>query len=418
MKHLNIILTLFTILQGFNAIAGNKYQIATWYNFTSAAISYTYDDNCSNQTKVVIPMMNEFDFKGTFYPVVNWGPDWSKFSAAAENGHEIGCHTMNHPSLGNISVDSQRYEISKSVEEINKRILSQKVTTIAYPNCVPSDAGLNSEYFIAGRNCQGTVENPTPTNFFNISSIICGANGSVKTSADFIDRAERAKVKEGWAVYLIHGIDGDGGYSNISSKTLRKSFEYFDTLRTDYWVSTFSNVARYIYERNAATVTEVSATSNAIELNITDTLNNAIFTIPLTLRTELPTGWDWAEAKQVSGTVNVMNCTVVTVDTKKYIQFDAVPDGGLVILTKAVQPVSVNPSQQLNVKVYPNPFTNTLTVNASGNFSYAVYSLQGQLIEKGNGNQQLQIGERLEQGIYLLNIVSDKGQRTVKISKY
>ena len=35
-------------------------------------------------------MFDEFGFKMTMYPVINWGPNWPAMQKAAEQGHEIG----------------------------------------------------------------------------------------------------------------------------------------------------------------------------------------------------------------------------------------------------------------------------------------------------------------------------------------
>src|SRR5688500_3044760 len=83
------------------------YEIARWSGFRNAAVSYTFDDNCSNQVAIAIPALNTYGFKGTFFLVTNWGPNWTGYKSAATNGHEIASHTASHPSMGGLTVDQQ-----------------------------------------------------------------------------------------------------------------------------------------------------------------------------------------------------------------------------------------------------------------------------------------------------------------------
>ena len=268
-----------------------SYEVATWHGFTNAAVTYTFDDNCSKQYSVAIPLFNEFGFTGTFYPVIDWGPQWNKFQAAADLGHEIGSHTVSHPRMSDQELTVQEDELKNSYDKITTSITGQKGLTIAYPFCVPSDAELTRKYYFAARHCQGQIEKSTPSDFYNISSIICGESGSIKTAENFISNFESAAKASGWSVYLLHGIDGDGGYSDLASTELRGSLEYLDENRDRFWVATFGDAVRYIRERNAISVTETESGADMIALEVSDTLDNSVYDQPLTLRRALPPGW-------------------------------------------------------------------------------------------------------------------------------
>jgi oligosaccharide reducing-end xylanase len=311
------------------------YEVCTWASCAEAAITFTFDDATSNQYSIVIPMFNEYDFDATFYPVVNWSPDWNQFQKAADQGHEVGSHTMNHPHLDQLTAEEQEAELKDSRSEINSRISGQKCLTIAYSYCVPSIDTLTSKYYIAARHCQGYTEKATPEDFLNISSIICGSQGSIKTTKDFVDISQSAVTTHGWNVYLLHGIDDDGGYSALSSDTLRAALEYYDKYRDTYWVANFVNVVRYIRERNAVSVRVLSSNEDTLKINIYDTLDNGIYHIPVSVRTPLPAEWDYAQAFQDGDSVGTL---VKEFDNQKYLVFDVVPDAGLVEITSAEVP--------------------------------------------------------------------------------
>lgn len=317
---------------GYSQTIDLPYEVGTWQGFRAAAISFTFDDGCSNQFAVAIPMFNEFGFKLTLFTVTGWSPNWTALQNAASQGHEVASHTVTHPSLGGMTIAQQTTELKNSQDTINSHIINQKCFTLAYPYCSPGDRALCEQYYIAARHCQGLIEANTPGDFMNISSLICGSSGSVKTAANFNAKFESTATSKGWCVFLIHGIDNDGGYSPLPSTTLRASLEYLAARKSKFWVSTFGNVVRYVRERNTVSVTQSSNQDTSITLQVTDNLDNAIYNYPVTIRRPLPQSWSSANVSQNGHEVNAC---IVEVDSTKYVMFDVVPDGGDVVLSKS-----------------------------------------------------------------------------------
>jgi oligosaccharide reducing-end xylanase len=306
----------------------SPYQVGTWSGFRTAALSYTFDDNCSNQLAVAIPMFNEFGFKVTLFTVTSWVTSWTGLKTAATQGHEIASHTVTHISLGGLSNTVQVNELKNSRDTINADITNQKCVTIAYPNCVEASDAITSQYYFAARGCSGVVELKTPAQFMNISSIVCGSTGSYTTAQSLNGLASQASSSGGWCVLLIHGIDNDGGYSPISSTVLRAHVQHVDSVQSQIWVSTFGNVARYIRERDSVSVKETSSASTSITLQVTDNLDNSVFSYPITLRRPLPSGWTQATVTQ-----NGQKITSSIVGQN--MMFDVVPNGGDIVLSSS-----------------------------------------------------------------------------------
>jgi len=329
-------LIFITVVAGqwlFSQTVDAPYEVATWWGFRKAAISYTFDDGCPNQLAIAVPLFDEFGFPLTLFAVTDWSPDWNALRRAAARGHEIASHTVSHPHLDELNEEAQIAELKNSRDEINAQVTNQKCLTIAYPYCVAGDDSICAEYYLAARACQGYIESNNPDNFLNISSIICGSVGFVKTAADFQDSADQAASVNGWCVYLIHGLDTENdGWSPTSSDALRRSLEYLDAHRNTFWVATFVDVVRYIRERNAVSVIETACRENRIAVRVTDTLKNEIYNHPITIRRPLPDGWLSASVRQGE---RLINSQVVVVDMVRYIMFDAVPDDKKVIITSS-----------------------------------------------------------------------------------
>ena len=361
------------------------YEVGTWHGFRDAAVTHTFDDNTSNQVPVAIPLLDEFGFDATFFVVTNWGPNWTGFAAAAANGHEIASHTVTHPQLPSLTNEEQADELATSRSVILANVPDTETLTLAYPYCSRGADAVTNATYIAARGCSGQIVPSTPTDFLNISSIIVGSEGSVQTATDLNGRAVAAAGSGGWVVFLLHGIDGDGGYSPTESDELRSHLEYLDANRDRFWVDTFGNVVRYIRERDAASIAEVSATDDALTVQVTDDLDDAVYDLPITIRRALPDGW---EAATVTQDGEPVPAAIIEAETQTYVEFDAVPDAGAVVLTKSdATSASGAPEAGASYVVgsHPNPFRaqTTLVYNVAeaSPVTVEVYDLLGRKLE-------------------------------------
>jgi peptidoglycan/xylan/chitin deacetylase (PgdA/CDA1 family) len=333
-RSMGIFLLLAATVTGRAGSVAAPYEIATWAGFRSAAITYTFDDNLPNQYAVAVPMFHAAGFKMTLFTVVNsWDSSftWSKAQTAAAYGDEIASHTMTHLNLTTVNAEQLTNDLANSRSNINARITNALCVTLAYPYCAVPREAVTAQYYIAARSCSGQLVPATPTDFFDISSFGCGSQGPVRTAAQFNGLVDQAAASNAWCVYLIHAIDNDNGYSPLPGATLQASLDYLGASPDKFWVETFGNVVRYIQERNASSVIETLTASNRITLQVTNSLDRAIFDYPLTLRRPLPAGWPSAAVSQNNRPVTA-KC--VTLNSTHYVMFDVVPNGGEVVLRK------------------------------------------------------------------------------------
>jgi oligosaccharide reducing-end xylanase len=309
------------------------YEIGTWSGFRPGAISYTFDDDTTNQYAVAVPMFNAKGFRMTLFTVTDWVPggSWEQVQKAAAAGHEIASHTVTHPRLSELTAAQQTNELADSQAKINANVRDQKCVTLAYPYCVPGTEAITRTYYIAARGCSGQLVPRTPADFMNISSFVCGPQGAVKTAQDFNQLADRAAAANEWCVYLIHAIDNENGYSPLSSSILKSHLNFVGAHPDKFWVETFGNVVRYIRERDDASVTELSHDASRITLHVTGTLDSSIYNVPISVRRPLPEGWSTV---MVSRNNVPVKARVFSLNSTHYVMFDVVPNGGDITLWK------------------------------------------------------------------------------------
>jgi oligosaccharide reducing-end xylanase len=212
-------------------------------------------------------------------------------------------------------------EIGESQAVINSHINAQQCTTFVYPfGEYNSDAKIIAEqYYIAARGVSCDL-NVSPYNFYGMKG--CGESRSLEQMKSMADSAE---LEGGWLISYFHALDA--GYWTTSMFV-----SYLDYLETkDLWVGTFGSVAKYIKERESATLSLISSSQDQIVLNLTDTLDDSIFDEPLTIRSEVPSDWTTVRVQQGANAIPV---TPVVEGTKSVVYYPALPDGGLITLEK------------------------------------------------------------------------------------
>ncbi len=313
-----------------SAAVDGSFEIGTWGNFCKGAISHTFDDYPTSSTdQQVSSGQAAFDEKGlpmTLFVLPSSCNDgnWNSLKAAFAKGHEIASHNNQH--------NSEAGGLKPSQNTIKSKVPGEMCATIAYPNCNTPGDGQVLQTYIAGRNCNGQVNPKTPSSFAQIGSKMFGSGGCncPNSANDLNSFADQAANSNGWAVTCHHGIGSDGhSWAVTNLDAMKQHLDYLDRNRDKIWCETFGNVARYIKERDAASLTVESSTENSVTAKLTDNLPDSIFNYPLSIRMELPEGWTTTMITQDG---NEVEDTVITVNSKQYLMFKAVPDGGQILI--------------------------------------------------------------------------------------
>ena len=133
-----------------------------------------------------------------------------------------------------------------------------------------------------------------------------------------------AVLRHAWATVIFHDITNPTGFGKILDQILTK----------DVWVDTYGNISRYMKERLFSQIQVVNDTAAEIRLRIVlnASLCPGIYNVPLTLRSIVPDSWPQVRFQQGG---NTQTLTPVTEGSDTVVYYNAVPNGGDVLLTDA-----------------------------------------------------------------------------------
>lgn len=200
-------------------------QHIEWPNGAKAAICLTFDDGMSSQLQEAIPTLNALKLRGTFFlnsiPDNRMADQWRK---AAQQGHELGNHTLFHPCLASHgwkpvwALDNYTFDrILKEVQSMSSQLylLDGKTTTrsFAFP-CSDTTAGGVSYVDTLRRSGlarfgrMGGSADAVVANFATLDPLLVPswAVQPTNTAADLIGFADKAAQQGGLGVYMFHGV--------------------------------------------------------------------------------------------------------------------------------------------------------------------------------------------------------------------
>lgn len=225
-----------------------------------AAVVFTYDDALDCHLDITVPQLDEFGFKGTFYctgnspSLYNRLTEWRKI---AENGHELGNHTLFHPCDGKRGdwvkpeYDLSKYTHAQILNELHtantllKAIDGKTDRTFGYTCSDYIAGGIDftgdiKNMFVAAR-CDGPVPE-TMEGYTVFKTPSWGVNSP--TAEELIAYVNRAREKGTIAVFMFHSVGG--GYLNVGAEEHRKLLQYINDNEKDFYTGTFLEVMRYI----------------------------------------------------------------------------------------------------------------------------------------------------------------------------
>jgi peptidoglycan/xylan/chitin deacetylase (PgdA/CDA1 family)/lysophospholipase L1-like esterase len=342
------------------ALAGSSFAahgITNWPENKAGAVSLTFDDGTQSQLSLGIPALNARGMKGTFFVITDWvGGAWDPWKNAAIAGHEIGSHTKSHPYLTTLSTSQLIDELGGSLPLIDAQITSQNVFSLAYPygDVNSTVSSVARDYYSAARGVDCGLNQP-PYDFYNVRAC------SPDSLDDVYYQTDAAEQQGKWLVTFFHSLDGTG----YGAWVIGELEDYLDYLKArDLWVGPFDALVKYIREKSYATLSVSSSTVEQIVLSFTDTLDDTIYDVPLTIRSEVPSGWSSVEVQQGS-TITTVNSIVE--GSTRVIYYSAVPDRGPISLMMSALSGNIAPIVVIDAPAQNMTINKGDSVNFSGN---------------------------------------------------
>ncbi len=401
-KHLLIgifIFSQFTFAQNYGSLRFTNYA-----DDRQSAFSFTFDDGLLTHSKNARPILNQYGFKGTFYVLPPYLADenqdtiwrygtWPDFQLMAAEGHEIGSHTMNHDTLiylpwGDKDTEGTLlYELNQSKIFIEQRILTEKCISFNYPYTIHNTV-VDSAVSLFYENGRTDGEDPNDSSlsekgWYNLKGKVVRFSLPRNSISDDYDELEEFLTStvssidnHKWEMIIIHDVVPFSELNSIINQTYEPITNEWLTSLCDYlwarslskkiWIETVGNITRYIKERDDASYKIVSSSSELIEIEVTDDLDNEIYNYPLSAYIKIPDDWTYVKTDQ-NGVIDTL--TTILTDTGRVVLAKVIPDDGYLNIT----PISPSFAESNVTSVadfnlfqnYPNPFNPSTKIKFS-----------------------------------------------------
>ncbi|MFW6189676.1 MAG: polysaccharide deacetylase family protein [Planctomycetota bacterium] len=237
-------------------------QAFEWPDDARAAVSFSFDDARPSQLDRGVPILDAHGLSGTFYVSTdNARKRRAGWRRAAENGHEMGNHSLRHPCSGNFpfaranpleeycleSMEAELLAANEAVEEL----LGVHPQTFAYP-CGQTFVGRGpnlrsyvpvvARHFVVGRRAFDEVHNhPLYCDLARATSL----DLDDAPEARAMELVEAALEDGGWLIFMSHEL-GEGGRQVTRADVLEAVCRRVADGNNGIWADTVAAVGRYV----------------------------------------------------------------------------------------------------------------------------------------------------------------------------
>jgi hypothetical protein len=252
-------------------------EISKWYNNYDCAISLRFDDNLESHVEFVIPLLNKYDFKGTF--MINPGRNYEKYKDFWENklpqmGHRWGNHTWHHK--GAETPEEAEFEIGEVSKLIWKLYPDEsKLNVFAsgggekwggerWSNALPVYKEIVKKYYLID-----LYDGNHPAMDLN-------SDRSMKEIKDKIDKAISERKHQ---AFMFHKVGSKSlmdyarkiitGYNyNFEEEQFLEMIKYMNSRRDKMWVAPLVQILKYQSEFEASKLELIKKASDKIVMKL------------------------------------------------------------------------------------------------------------------------------------------------------
>ncbi|MBK6912392.1 MAG: T9SS type A sorting domain-containing protein [Ignavibacteriales bacterium] len=256
---------------------------------------------------------------------------------------------------------------------------------------------------------------------------------------DFKDWVQSSMAQNGWAIMQTHetlpySLLQDAIQAGLYEPVAAEWFElvcnwiYDQTINNHVWVATVANVTKYMKERDSYFTNLVSATSDKIQIELSDTLDNAIYNFPITADIIVPDNWNEITLIQGS-TTSFYNSFFDGINF--IVRVQVIPDAGMIELynshlTSVESIAEILPDDFILHQNYPNPFNPSTKIKFDlknrSHVELSIFDMLGREITKlvdsefeSGAHEVIFDPKELASGIYFYKILVGNKQEVKKL---
>jgi peptidoglycan/xylan/chitin deacetylase (PgdA/CDA1 family) len=315
--------------------AAGTTRVAQWKDDKKSAFLLQLDDSLPSDFQNAIPELQKRGMTATIYlnpGMYHYKKNIDQWETVVPNipGVVYGNHTMMHDGLKDYaSADADLKQVNavifKAFPGKQPRLISFAKPGVAKEKWTISDEDyqkvLKDNNLVAR---EGAGVNAAQFN-------------NLKTAEGMLAIVDDGIAKGTARTILFHGIGGDW---IVTPTDLFVAFlDGLDARKDRVWITDHISAHKYDTERKTAKVNVLDAKDKQIRLELKSDADPQLYDLPLTLVTQVPATWKFAQVVQGA------NKTVVSAADGK-ILFEALPNGGEVLLTpSATGPTTLAPSK-------------------------------------------------------------------------
>lgn len=236
-----------------------------WPKGKKAAVNLAYDDALNSQLDNVIPALNKYGFKGSFYVPIGADTiakrmgDWR---AAAKKGHELANHSLFHQCSktgpGRDWVSDDHNLDTMTVGQMKEQVILANVALHAIDGktertytapCIDSKAGgqnyidaVKDQFVAIKLSGGGVTPDMMKVDVYNVS-----VDFPQDETADRLIALVKEAAEKGTMVnFTFHGVGGDHLVTSV--KAHEDLLKYLAANKDIYWVDTFVNIMKHVKE--------------------------------------------------------------------------------------------------------------------------------------------------------------------------
>jgi len=304
-------------------------RIARWKDDCTATFLLMFDDSYASHWQVAAPELVKRSMIATFY--INPGKGEYKQAASHwetelwRQGMVYADHTMTHQGFADL--EGAEREIGDCADIIRRTVPGPRRRLLSFgrPGLPPGRWNISPEEFAALLLRHDLIDRPTFDKH--------GAVYHLQTAEQMLALADRAVAAQGMEYLIIHGVERIGPNVKWQDFWALKQDVFLPLLdglqqrqaQRQLWVTDHISQHQYETERDSAELSARVAEDGSLRIELTCQADPLLYSLPLTLLTDIPRSWQAARVTQGDRDVRM-------VITDRVIRYDAVPGGGPIVI--------------------------------------------------------------------------------------